>query len=285
MLPVGKTAGGQDCRIWPRMAATIDQSPVWRFAGDMSKRPAVLITGASRGIGAAIARLAAARGYDIAINYLTDHAAAESVAAECRAAGARVHLCPGDMADEASIIRVFAGAVAAFGGLDHVVNNAGITGKSSRFVDAAAEAIRQCINVNVTGAILVAREAARHLSTEAGGRGGSIVNISSVAASVGSPGEYVWYAASKGAIDSLTIGMSKELAMEGVRVNAVSPGMTLTDIHERSTGDVGRIERIRPSIPMQRIGEPGEVAEAVLFLMSPGASYVTGANIKVSGGR
>ncbi len=248
-------------------------------------RPAVLITGASRGIGAAIAEMAAARGFDIALNYRSEREAAERVAATCRAAGARVALCPGDMGMEADIIRVFSEASGALGALDHVVNNAGITGKSSRLADADADVIRACVDLNVTGAILVAREAVRHLSTARGGRGGSLVNISSVAARLGSAGEYVWYAASKGAIDTLTIGLASEVAREGIRVNAVSPGMTLTGIHERSTQDAGRLERIRPHIPMQRIGTPQEIAEAVLFLMSPGASYISGANITVAGGR
>jgi NAD(P)-dependent dehydrogenase (short-subunit alcohol dehydrogenase family) len=229
--------------------------------------------------------MAAARGFDVAINYRSEHETARAVAARCEAHGARTHLCPGDMSVEADIVSVFASAGAALGGIDHIVNNAGITGKSGRLADAEAGVIRACIDVNVTGAILVAREAVRHLSTASGGRGGSIVNISSVAAKAGSAGEYVWYAASKGAIDSLTIGLAMEVAQEGIRVNAVSPGMTLTDIHERSTQDAGRLERIRPNIPMKRIGEPEEIAEAVLFLMSPGASYTTGANIKVSGGR
>ena len=251
----------------------------------MSGRPVVLVTGGSRGIGASVARLAAARGYDVAIGYLSDREAAERVAAACRESGARAVAIAGDTAAEADVVTLFDRAAAELGPISHVVNNAGVTGRSSRLADADAAVVRATIDVNVTGAIWVAREAARRLSTARGGPGGSLVNISSVAASVGSPGEYVWYAASKGAIDALTIGLSKELAMEGVRVNAVSPGMAMTDIHERSSGDVARIERIRPHIPMQRIGEPDEIAEAVLFLMSDAASYVTGANLKVTGGR
>jgi NAD(P)-dependent dehydrogenase (short-subunit alcohol dehydrogenase family) len=166
-----------------------------------------------------------------------------------------------------------------------VVNNAGVTGQSSQLADAAAETMRACIDINVMGALWVAREAARRLSRSRGGEGGTIVNISSVAATLGSPNEYVWYAASKGAIDALTIGMARELAGEGVRVNAVSPGMTRTDIHERSSKDVGRMERLRPFIPMNRLGEPDEIAEGVLFLISDAASYITGANLPVSGGR
>ena len=250
-----------------------------------SRRPVVLITGGSRGIGAAVAQLAASRGYDVAITYRSEQEAAKRVLASCRAAGARAVACRGDVAVEADVLRLFDEAEAALGPISHVVNNAGITGRSSRLEQASAETIRACIDINVLGALWVAREAARRLSVSRGGAGGTIVNISSVAAYLGSPNEYVWYAASKGAIDSLTIGLAKELAGEGIRVNAVSPGMTRTDIHERSTGDAGRLERLRPHIPLNRIGEPDEIAEAVLFLMSEGASYITGANIPVSGGR
>ncbi|MBL0405837.1 glucose 1-dehydrogenase [Microvirga aerilata] len=250
-----------------------------------SRRPVVLITGGSRGIGAAVAQLAAARGYDVAITYRSEREASERVLSSCRAASARAVACRGDVAVEADVLRLFDEAEAALGAVSHVVNNAGITGRSSRLEQASAETIRACIDINVLGALWVAREAARRLSVSRGGAGGTIVNISSVAASLGSPNEYVWYAASKGAVDSLTVGLAKELAGEGIRVNAVSPGMTRTDIHERSTGDAGRLERLRPHIPLNRIGEPDEIAEAVLFLMSEAASYITGANIPVSGGR
>jgi NAD(P)-dependent dehydrogenase (short-subunit alcohol dehydrogenase family) len=249
-----------------------------------TQRPIVLVTGGSRGIGAAIARLAAERGYDVAVNFQSDRAAAERVADQCRAAGANALATQGNMATEADVLRVFDEA-ATLGPVTHVVNNAGVTGRSSRLEAAALETIRACIDVNVTGAILVAREAARRLSKRNGGPGGAIVNISSVAATLGSPGEYVWYAASKGAVDTLTVGLAKELAGDGVRVNAVSPGMVDTEIHALSTGDPGRLERITPLIPMQRVGQAGEIAAAVLFLLSEEASYVTGANLMVSGGR
>ena len=248
-------------------------------------RPVVLVTGASRGIGAAIAKLAAQRGYDVGVNFRSERESAESVVEECRRFGANACAIAGDMAAEADIVRVFDEAARELGLVRHVVNNAGITGRSSRLDAADAAVIRTCIDVNVTGAILVAREAARRLSIRNGGPGGSIVNISSVAAGLGLPGEYVWYAASKGAIDSLTIGLAKELATEGVRVNAVSPGLIETEIHARSTEDAGRMQRITPLIPMGRIGQPNEIAEAVLFLMSDGASYTTGANLRVTGGR
>ncbi|MEE1655212.1 glucose 1-dehydrogenase [Microvirga sp. CF3062] len=250
-----------------------------------SRRPVVLITGGSRGIGAAVAQLAAERGYDVAITYRSEHEAAEQVLAACRSAGAKAVACQGDVANETDVARLFDEAEAALGPISHVVNNAGITGKSDKLAQTSAETIRACIDINVLGALWVAREAARRLPKSPGESARTIVNISSVAASLGSANEYVWYAASKGAIDSLTIGMAKELASDGIRVNAVSPGMTKTEIHERSTQDAGRLERLRPHIPLGRIGEPGEVAEAVLFLMSDAASYITGANIPVSGGR
>ena len=250
-----------------------------------ARRPVVLVTGGSRGIGAAVAQLAAERGYDVAITYRSEREAAEQVLAVCRNAGAKAVACQGDVAVESDVVRLFDEAEAALGPISHVVNNAGITGKSGKLAQTSAETIQACIDINVLGALWVAREAARRLPKSPNDSTRTIVNISSVAASLGSPNEYVWYAASKGAIDSLTIGMAKELAPEGIRVNAVSPGMTRTEIHERSTQDAGRLERLRPNIPLGRIGEPGEVAEAVLFLMSEASAYITGANIPVSGGR
>jgi NAD(P)-dependent dehydrogenase (short-subunit alcohol dehydrogenase family) len=232
-----------------------------------------------------VCRLAAARGYDVVVNYRTEAEAARRVVESCQQAGAKACAIAGDMSVEDDIVALFDKAEAELGPISHVVNNAGITGKSSTLADCPTDVIRAAIDINVTGAILVAREAARRLSTRRGGRGGSIVNISSVAAEFGSPNEYVWYAASKGAIDSLTLGLCKELAPDGIRVNSVAPGMTMTDIHERSTEDAGRIERIRPHIPLQRIGEPEEIAEAVLFMISDAASYTTGAKLKVAGGR
>ena len=188
------------------------------------------------------------------------------------------------MALEADIERVFTSIDKKLGRLTHLVNNAGITGKSSPIDKAAPQTIRAVIDLNVTGAILVAQAAVQRMAKRNGGDGGAIVNISSAAATLGSPGEYVWYAASKGAIDSLTLGLAKEFALDGIRVNAVSPGMVDTEIHA-SGGDPGRVERITPFIPMRRVGKAEEVATAVLYLLSENASYVTGANLRISGGR
>lgn len=245
----------------------------------------MLITGGSRGIGAATARLAAMRGYRVVVNYVSDRAAAEVLCEDIRIDGGMALAFQGDMGKLEDIERLFKQTILSFGGIDVVVNNAGVTGKSGRLDQADPRLIADVIAVNTTGAIYVAREAVKHMSTRNGGKGGVIVNISSAAALLGSPGEYVWYAASKGAIDSLTIGLAKEVAMESVRVVSVIPGMIETEIHDRSSGDAARVERIRPSIPMQRIGKPDDIAEAVLFLASDAAGYITGTSLRVSGGR
>ena len=249
------------------------------------KRPVLLVTGGSRGIGAAICIMAAARGYDVAVNYQSNGAAAAEVVQACEAAGAKALALQGDMARQDEIARVFTDAAQALGPLTQVVVNAGITGPSSRLAEADPAVIAHCIDVNVTGAILVAREATRTLLAHSQAPNRSIVMISSIAAGLGSPDEFVWYAASKGAIDSFTIGLARELAPSGIRVNAVAPGMTETDIHALSSGEPGRVARIAPSIPLRRAAQPEEIAEMVLFAMSEAASYVVGSVLRVGGGR
>jgi NAD(P)-dependent dehydrogenase (short-subunit alcohol dehydrogenase family) len=243
----------------------------------------LLITGGSRGIGAATARLAARQGYDVAINYVGNEKAANEVVADIEKNNARGIAIQGDMANERDIQKMFE-AVDKFGKLTHLVNNAGIVGKGGRFAEADRTMMRQVIDLNVTGAILVAQEAVRRMSTKFGGKGGAIVNLGSMASTLGAPGEYVWYAASKGAMDSFTIGLSREVAAEGIRVNSVAPGLIDTDIHA-SGGEPGRIDRLRSMIPMGREGDAKEVAEAILYLLSEQASYVVGTNVRISGGR
>ena len=243
----------------------------------------LLITGGSRGIGAATARLAARQGYDVAINYVGNEKAAREVVADIEKSNARGIAIKGDMASEADILKMFE-AVDKFGKLTHVVNNAGIIGSSSKFADAPADMMRHVVDVNVTGAMIVAREAVRRLSTARGGKGGAIVNLGSMATYLGAPGEFVWYAASKGAIDALTIGLSKEVAGEGIRVNAVAPGLIDTEIHA-SGGQPDRVERMRSAIPMGKAGTAEEVADTILYLLSEQSSYVTGTILRVSGGR
>ena len=242
----------------------------------------LLITGGSRGIGAATARMASAEGYAIAVNYVSDKNAADSVVAEL---GKRAIAVQGDVSNPADVLRMFDETEAAFGPITHLVNSAGITGKSSRLDKADVQTIVDTIAINLTGSILASQEAVRRMSTQHGGKGGVIINISSAAATLGSPGEYTWYAAAKGGIDAFTIGLAKEVAMEGIRVASVTPGMTETEIHERSTGDRSRVERIRPTIPMQRIGTAEEIANAIMFLLSDKASYITGTTLRVAGGR
>ena len=242
----------------------------------------ILITGGSRGIGAATARMASAEGYAIAVNYVSDKTAADSVVAEL---GKRTIAVQGDVSNPADVLRMFDETEAAFGPITHLVNSAGITGKSSRLDKADVQTIVDTIAINLTGSILASQEAVRRMSTLHGGNGGVIINISSAAATLGSPGEYTWYAAAKGGIDAFTIGLAREVAMEGIRVASVTPGMTETEIHERSTGDRSRVERIRPTIPMQRIGTAEEIANAIMFLLSDKASYITGTTLRVAGGR
>jgi NAD(P)-dependent dehydrogenase (short-subunit alcohol dehydrogenase family) len=240
----------------------------------------LLVTGGSRGIGAAITKLAARQGYDVAINYLRDKAAADAAADDVRAAGRRALTIQGDMARESDITRTFATIDRELGRITHLVYNSGSTGGYSRLEEADAAMMRAVLELNVLGALLCVKAAAARMSTRKGGRGGAIVLISSMAAVLGSAGEYVWYAASKGAVDSMTVGLSRELAGESIRVNAVAPGLIQTDLHPP-----GRIERLAPQMPIARAGTPEEVAEGVLFLLSDASSYTTGTILRVSGGR
>ena len=244
----------------------------------------LIVTGGSRGIGAATARLAAARGWRVCLSYERDERAAASVVQAIEQAGGQAVAIRADMRRHADIVALFDAAEAAFGRIAGLVNNAGITGRIGPLAEAAPEAIGDVIDVNVTGAMLVAREAVRRMSTARGGAGGAIVNISSGAATLGSPGEFVHYAASKAAIDTLTLGLAREVAREGIRVNAVAPGLVVTDIHAAG-GEPGRPERIAPTIPLGRAGAAEEIAEPILFLLSPAASYITGAVLRVAGGR
>ncbi|MGE0876158.1 MAG: SDR family oxidoreductase [Burkholderiales bacterium] len=244
----------------------------------------MIVTGGGRGIGAATARLAAQRGYAVCVNYRADRAAADAVVAGIAAAGGRAIAVAADVSQEADVKRLFATVDAQLGPLDALVNNAGILERQQRVEDVDAARLQRILAANVVGAFLCAREAVRRMSTKHGGRGGAIVNVSSAAARLGSPGEYVDYAASKGAVDTMTIGLSREVADEGIRVNAVRPGFIYTDMHA-SGGEPGRVDRIGPSLPMKRGGQASEVANAILWLLSDEASYATGTFIELAGGR
>lgn len=244
----------------------------------------LLVTGAGRGIGAATARLAAERGYDVCVNYLRNAAAAESVVRHVQAAGRKAMAVPADVGVEGDVVRLFETVDKNFGRLTALVNNAGILERQMRLDQMDAARLHRVFTVNVIGSFLCAKEAVRRMSTKHGGSGGAIVNLSSRASSLGAPGEYLDYAAAKGAIDTMTIGLAKEVATEGIRVNAVRPGIIYTEIHA-SGGEPNRIERVKDSIPMKRGGEAAEVARAILWLLSDEASYTTGTFLDVSGGR
>jgi NAD(P)-dependent dehydrogenase (short-subunit alcohol dehydrogenase family) len=244
----------------------------------------MLITGASRGIGAATARLAAAEGYALCLNFHHRQDAAQSLLEELKSAGIRAIAVVADVADETQVAGLFAAIDDEFGRLDVLVNNAGMLERQMRLDKMDAARLARVFAVNVTGSFLCARQAVKRMSTRYGGNGGAIVNISSIAAKLGAPNEYIDYAAAKGAIDSMTLGLAKEVAAEGIRVNAVRPGVIDTEIHA-SGGEPGRVERVKASVPMGRGGFAEEVAEAILWLASDKASYTSGALLDVSGGR
>lgn len=244
----------------------------------------ILVTGGGRGIGAACALLAAQQGYAVCISYIADDAAAAAVVAAIEGDGGAALSVKADVSDEGSVERLFAAVDKQFGRVTALINNAGMLFPQTRVEHMDAARINRLLAANVTGSFLCAREAVRRMSTRHGGLGGSIVNMSSRAAVLGSPGEYVDYAASKAALDALTIGLSKEVASERIRVNGVRPGLIHTDIHA-SGGEPGRVSRLQSSVPMGRGGEPLEVARAALWLLSDEASYTTGSFIEVSGGR
>ncbi len=244
----------------------------------------LLVTGGSRGIGAATARLAAAAGWDVAINYTRDEAAAQAVAQQVRALGRRALVLQGDVSRETDVLALFAECDRAFGALHGLVNNAGVVDVAQRVDEMSADRLQRMFGINVIGSMLCAREAVRRMSTRRGGTGGVIVNLSSAAARLGSPGQYVDYAAAKAAIDVFTLGLAREVAAEGVRVNAVRPGIIDTDIHA-SGGQPDRARQVAPQVPMQRAGTADEVAEAIVWLLGDASSYTTASVLDVSGGR
>ena len=245
-------------------------------------RPVTLVTGGSRGIGATTAVHLAHRGHDVAVGWLSDGAAAERVVAAVRSAGARALAVQGDVADEADVERLFA-AASELGPVTGLVNNAGLTAHVGDLADTPVAAVRRVLDVDLLGPVLCARRAAQVMSTSRGGQGGAVVNVSSAAATLGSPHEYVHYAAAKAGVEALTVGLAKELADQGVRVNAVAPGLVRTEIHA-AAGDPDRLTRVVGRIPLGRVGEPGEIAPAIAWLLGDEAAYVTGATIRVAGG-
>lgn len=244
----------------------------------------IVITGGGRGIGAATAQLAAVRGYAVCISYLHNRQAADAIVAAIKDSGGDAMAVAADVAQERDVIRLFESVDRTFGGIDALVNNAGILERQMRVDEMDAARLGRIFAANVTGSFLCAKEAVRRMSTKYGGKGGAIVNLSSIAARLGAPAEYVDYAASKAAIDALTIGLAKEVATEGIRVNAVRPGVIYTEIHA-SGGEPGRVERVKDAVPMKRGGDASEVANAILWLLSDEASYTTGSIVDVTGGR
>jgi NAD(P)-dependent dehydrogenase (short-subunit alcohol dehydrogenase family) len=256
----------------------MDQKP------ENSTRPKVLITGASRGIGAATAKACARAGYDVAINYATNENAAKALQHELHALGAATLLLKGDVGEEADVESMFAALDKTWGRLDALVNNAGILETHQRLDQMTLGRWERVFRVNVLGSFMCAKAAVKRMSTAHAGKGGAIVNVSSIASRLGSPFEYVDYASSKAAVDTMTIGLAKEVAAQGIRVNAVRPGLIYTDIHA-SGGEPGRVDRLSSAIPMKRGGAAEEIADTVVWLLSAQSSYVTGSLIDVSGGR
>ncbi|MFO1349878.1 MAG: SDR family oxidoreductase [Gammaproteobacteria bacterium] len=244
----------------------------------------LIVTGAGRGIGAATARLAGANGYAVCVNYLARADAAAAVVADIESDGGRAIMVQGDTGNEADILRLFETCERRLGRVTHLVNNAGVTGPICRLDELRAEDLRRVLEVNVVGYFLCAREAVRRMSTRHGGSGGAIVNVSSRASTLGGPHEWLHYGASKGAVNTFTIGLAREVAAEHIRVNAVIPGLIDTELHA-SAGDPDRLARLAPSIPLQRAGSAEEMAEVILFLLSDAASYITGTCVEATGGR
>jgi NAD(P)-dependent dehydrogenase (short-subunit alcohol dehydrogenase family) len=246
----------------------------------MASAPILIVAGGSRGIGAAAAKLAGERGFDVAVNYLRDDKAAEAAVAAIKQSGRRAVAVKGDMGREEDIDRLFATVERDLGAPTHLVYSCGITGSPSRLEAVATKTLREVFDVNAIGPLICMRNLIKHAAKSRGGPGGAVVLLSSAAATIGGAGEYVWYAASKGAIDSMTLGLARELAGEGIRVNAVAPGLIDTEIHVP-----GRLERLAPSTPIGRVGTAQEVAEAIVFLLSDAASYITASVLRVGGGR
>lgn len=250
----------------------------------VSQAPLILITGGSRGVGAATARLAAAQGYDVAISYVANESAALEVVADIEELGRKGLAVRADSADPEQVVELFSAIDRSFGRIDVLVNNAGVLAKQSRMEDLSFERMQRVFAVNALGPILCAQQAVKRMSLRHGGTGGVVINISSASARLGSPNEYVDYAASKGALETFTIGFAKEVAREGIRVNCIRPGHIYTDMHA-SGGEPGRVDRVKESIPMGRGGQPEEVARAILWLASAEASFVTGTFLDVTGGK
>lgn len=244
----------------------------------------LLVTGGSRGIGAACAKLGAEAGYRVAVNYVSDRTAADQIVADIESAGGEAFTIQGDVGTEADVLSMFEAVDQKFGRLDALINNAGVVDRKARVDEMTLERFERMWRINLTGSFLCAREAVKRMSTKHGGKGGAIVNLSSAAATLGAPGQYVDYAASKGAIDTFTLGLAREVAEEGIRVNAVRPGIIATDIHA-SGGEPDRVAQMRGAVPMKREGSAHEVARAIIWLLSDDASYSTGTIIDVTGGR